>query len=270
MHDPHVVALHYRIEHDNSVDYRNAKPFVHEEPKFRLEVREEKARFDLKIHCATEGDARKFIEAYISVWEFEASLNHGPNYFRLKFDRAEIEDRNPAPGPIKLSVTARAGAPTARGNLTVVPPDYPQPPSGLALDPNVRTMHGRYMGYRSDHELLAAMAYFCLTVLEDSVLEKSKRKRRSSPRRRKAARYYRIEGQVLDKIGELSSSKGGAKARKADGIDEEMTSQECRFLEDATKAIIRRAAEKVCNSANDLPEILLSDFPMPDISASSI
>ena len=33
-------------------------------------------------------------EAYISAWEFDASLNHGPDYFRLKFDRAQIEDRN--------------------------------------------------------------------------------------------------------------------------------------------------------------------------------
>ena len=118
-------------------------------------------------------------------------------------------------------------------------------------------------GYRlRSAEPLAAMAYFCLSILENvkhNVLQNSKQKQQNP--RSKAAEYYRIEEQVLDKIGELSSSKGGAEARKADGVDKDMTNQERRFLKDATKAIIRRAAEKVYNSANDLPEILLSDFP---------
>ena len=45
MNDPHVVALLYRVEHDEAVDYSNAKPHVSDEPAFRLEVKDNQARF---------------------------------------------------------------------------------------------------------------------------------------------------------------------------------------------------------------------------------
>ena len=76
MHDPHVVALHYRIEHHNSVDYGNTKPLVREERAFRLEVREKKARFELKIHYGTEDDARELILNRHRV--LRSSLMFGP------------------------------------------------------------------------------------------------------------------------------------------------------------------------------------------------
>ena len=40
MNDPHVVALIYRVEHENSVDYRETKPLIREEPAFRVEIKD--------------------------------------------------------------------------------------------------------------------------------------------------------------------------------------------------------------------------------------
>ena len=34
MNDPHVKAIHYFIEHDDSVDYSDAAPLVHEDEIF--------------------------------------------------------------------------------------------------------------------------------------------------------------------------------------------------------------------------------------------
>ena len=102
MNDPHVVALIYDIEHGASVDYEEAEPFIREEPAFRLEVKDKKARFELKGHYAKESAARESIEEYIRVWEFDACLNNGSDSFKLRFDKAEIKDRNPTPGQVSI------------------------------------------------------------------------------------------------------------------------------------------------------------------------
>ena len=249
MNDPHVVALLYRIEHGRSVDYGKAKPLDHEEASFRVKIENEQVRFEFKEHLATEDDARKAIEDYIRVWEFDAGLRMGPNSFKLKFDRAQIEDRNPTPGVVDVSFHFRAGLPKVTVTATVSPPCYPPPPSALKLTPNVRTMYERYMGYLQGREPLATMAYFCLTVLQ------------GPKRKRYAARRYATNFEVLNKIGYLSSERGGERARRAQGKDNDLTGQDRRFLKEAIKAVIRRAAEKAHAPDRDLPEISLLDLP---------
>ena len=249
MNDPHVVALLYQIDHGRSVDYRDAKPIDREEEGFCVRVENERVRFEIKEHYATEDAARKAIEDYIRAWEFSAGLRGGPNYFKLKFDRAQIEDRKPTPGVVSLSAHFRAGVPTATATLTVSPPCYPPPPSGLKITPDVQTMYERYIGYLQGREPLPSMAYFCLTTLEHS------------RGRKKAAAMYGIELGVLKKIGYLSSEKGGQQARKGPGKDNDLTAQDCHFLKEAIKVIIRRAAKKAHDANSNLPEISLSDLP---------
>ena len=260
MNDPHVVALFYRVEHGNSVNYREAKPLIREEPAFRVEVQDNQARFELKAHYATEEDARKAVKDYIDDWEFDACLEHSPDYFRLKFDRAQIEDRNPPPprpGVKNIAMTFRGAPGTWSVALTSVVLNYPAPPSGVHFgDPNVQTMHQRYMGYRRGNEPLASMAYFCLSVLEHSTGQKEK------GRRKAAAQKYQINPSVLAEIGKLSSEKGGLDARKGVGVDNDFTNQERAFLKQAIKRIIRRAAEKAHSPDKVFPQILLSDLPL--------
>ena len=116
---------------------------------------------------------------------------------------------------------------------TVLPPCYPQPPSGLELTPDVESMYTRYIGYLQDKEPLASMAYFCVTVLVDPFAGIAE-----------AAREYRVSRNVLCEIRKLSSTRGGRQARKADGKGQDLTDQERRFLKKATKAVIERAAQK--------------------------
>ena len=137
---------------------------------------------------------------------------------------------------------------------TVGVPEYPLPPSDIALNPDVETMYTRYMGYRRGNEPLASMAYFCLTVLEHSTSLEEKGEHA-------AVQKYQIGKAVLKKIRVLSSRKGGQFARKGDAVTNDFTSQECSFLEQAIQRIIRRAAEKARNPDKVLPQILLSDLP---------
>ncbi len=202
MNDPHVVALIYNVDHGDSVIYDEAEPLFQEEKGVRLEVKDKKAWFYLKDHYATEADARKVIEEYIRNWEFNACLQGGPDYFKLKFERAQIEDRNPpprTPGVVALAATASFGCLRVSASLTVTNKvsRYPSPPSDVTITPDVQKMYDRYMAHRRSREPLAGTAYFCLTLVEHL-----------GNGRPAAAEYFQISRNVLDKIGELSTERG--------------------------------------------------------------
>ena len=259
MNDPHVVALWYRIEHGDSVDYGEAQPLDHVETGFRVKAEQGRVCFEFKDHYATEDAAREAIEDYIRVWEFEAGLLGGPHSFKLTFDRAQITDRKPVPGVGGVSVHFLVSTPTVTlVKARVVKTHYPPPPSGVMLTPDVQTMYDRFQGYRLGREPLASMAYFCVTVLETSAGQTCKK---GEQVREAAAKKYGIQPKVLRKIAKLSSERGGQQARKATGKDNDLTAQESRFMQEAIKAVIRRAAEKAHAPDSDLPEISLSDLP---------
>ena len=257
MNDPHVDALIYTVEHGDSVDYTSAEPLAHIGALFRLRVDGLRVRFEMLEHFATEGDARAVVDPFIRQWEFDTTLNRGPDTFTLLFHHAEVVDRRPPPGSrgdLGLRIVARAGVPTARVNLRAVTP-YPSPPAtGVALTPDVVTMWHRYLGYRRGAEPLPSMAYFCYRLLRSPTDEPSI----SLP---DVARKYRVSKPVLVTIRRLSSERGGALARRPEGIGKELTSSEVRFLEDALRTLIRRAAEVAHDPDVDRHPICMSDLP---------
>ena len=123
----------------------------------------------------------------------------------------------------------------------------------MKITPDVQSMYDRFAGYRLGKEPLASMASFCLTVLEIS-----------TGRRQTAAEQYRIDRAVLDQIGNLSSEKGGPPARKAAGLGRPLTPSDTRFLEEAIKALILRAAEVAHDPHASRAEITLTDLPNAD------
>ena len=260
MNEPHVVALHYAVEHHNSVNYQNASPVRHETPKFHLTLEDDSARFELKEHFADEDEARKTVEPFIKHCEFEVGLRNGPGQFKLRYERPEIVDRNPSPpeststpGTRNLRASLVLPAPTFTASVTLVSPRYPSPPSGGevdANDPDVETMYRRYERYRLGREPLPTMAFFCLTVLESKFQS-----------RQNAARKCRIDVQILHTIGELTDKKGGDEARKAKGSGKDLTRQEKRFLKKAIEETIFRAAQVAADESQCLPTITLATLP---------
>ena len=264
MNDPHVVTLVYRIEHSDSIGYTKAAPLCHDEKGFRLSIADAKVRFEMKDHFPTIEAADEALTKFRRLWEFDAQLKCGADAFRLVLDRgnSEIIDRNSAPG--HLSVLGAEGVTVTDSiKLFVEPSRYPEPPSDIALTPDVEKMHMRYMDYEKGQDKLANMANFCLTVLEDSTnLEASTKKQKN--RRAAAAKEYNIDKRVLDKIGCLAANKGGEDARKADGLGTEFSPQDRRFLEQAVKAVIYRMAERAYSLDKQLPMISLSELPTLD------
>ena len=244
MNDPHVVALIYQIEHGQAVDYREAKPIDHEEPDFCVKIVKEKVRFEFKKHHATAKAAQKAIEEYICAWEIDAGLRQGgPNYFTLKFAHAQIEDRNPTGGEGHLRNSS--GRHSDRDSKGYRRQGVSSTAIGVDDHPDVRTLYDRYMGCRQGKEPLPSMAYFCLTVIERDPTQKE------------------CSSGVRKTIRHLSSGKGGQQARKAGGKDKDLTDQDRRFLDEAIKAIIRRAAERAHDPDGDRQPISMSDLPAP-------
>ena len=268
MNDPHVKAIHYFIEHDDSVDYRDVAPLVYEDELFRVKADKDEVVFEPKNHYTTEEDARSAVEGLVRRWDFEAALRTGSARFKLIYARVDIIDRNPdrnppPPGVIPVSAIFHSRGGKIQARVTKVVAEYPCPPSGKALDPDdpdASYMLSRLDLYRQGREPLAAVANLCLTVLEDSAHRVAGGK---EDKRTSAANHNQISRKVLEKVGTLSAKKGGPVARKAEGRSDPFTKEEALFLEAAITAFIRRAAEKAADRSRNLPVITMADLPKP-------
>ena len=258
MNDPHVAALIYQVRHHEGSITAEPCLLEFEAPGFRVAVIDGEARFEMEEHYASEDDARCVVEPYIENWEFDACLEHGPDYFKLDFSKSKIIHRSPAepiPGVavgVRAAIEAIGSLGEARG--CVLPLGYPSPPAVVygydRLD--VRTLVHRYEGCRQGKAQLPSFAYFCVTVLEDSVGPGARL-------RIKAASRYRVEKEVLDRIGCLCDGKGGREARKGKAVGTPFTTEERDFLERATISLIRRVAEYY-GGARKLRTISLSEL----------
>lgn len=265
MNDPHVTALHYWVEHDESVDYDDARPLEYENELFRVCINNRQVTIRPKVHYASEEEAREAVEIFIRNWEFDAALNLGGSKFSLRYSAADISDRNPTPSPpgvVQLSV-----APIRLGHLQfsvqrlrIRTESYPSPPLGPMLEVDtqfVQAMLSRLERFQKGREPLASMAYFCLTTLRNNT-PKGEGKASNDNQVRG---YYAISRQVLKQVSRLSSERGGSEARKGGGLGKDFTNEEKRFLVAAVRAFIRRAAEKETNPGHCLAEITLADLP---------
>ena len=107
------------------------------------------------------------------------------------------------------------------------------------------------------------MAYFCLTFLEWMANEEIGRHNNQKIKGRDAAtEYFQVSKKVLDRIGNLSTKRGGpSEARKREGVKQDLTAAERRFLRKAVEIMIRRTAEKAHAPGKNLVTISLCDLP---------
>lgn len=249
MADRRVTALLYRIEHNDTVDYEKAPPLEFEAPDFSVYVRDGTVRFTLKQDVDDLERARAIVEPFIRTWELWAAVERGSGEFTLRYSTAEIVD--PLADPHRVSLAATMSFKVSMDAvLHVSRGTFPAPPVGpVFVSADVEVMAERYALFRQRRDTLAAMAYFCLTLLE------------MGRGRREAAMVYGIDQAVLKKLGELTSTKGGHAARKAHGLAAAYTPQETAWIDAAVKAIIRRASEVAGDPTPALPLIRMADLP---------
>ena len=253
MNDPHVEALEYSIQYDpDIINWSGAEPMHVREEDFAVRAENGRVRFEFSAHHASEQEARSAVEkSYIPIWELNVGLTRGPNAFTLRFERSEIVDRDPPPGPLRPRVSLRSGYPTISAKAGPPrPPAYPEPPrDGLKRTPGVEAMFQRYLRHRRGAETLPATAYFCLTELD-----------RMAGGRDKVAAHFSISRNVLDRIGRLSAEKGGTVARKAKGRNAPYSPDEERFLTSAIETLIRRVAQVEYGPDPTREKITLNDI----------
>ena len=212
MNDPHVEALIYLIEHDSTVSYEDAEPIEIDRPDFCLKVEDGRARFELKEHYATAGEARDALQPFVDQWVFKVTFNSGPDKFGLRFERSEIRD--PKPGVAAISAHISTGVPTVRATVRVSK-QYPLPPSEDAMDIHnfhVQRMFEQYMDYRAGQRLTVIAQVCCeeFETFRDELKD--------------AAGRLKVSHNVIREVRKIANNKGGQQARHASAIDHPLTS----------------------------------------------
>lgn len=252
MRDPHVVSLHYLLETDDTVSYKNPPLLSHAFGPFSIQLAKNELCVTMKEHFASVPAARMTVEDYLRAWELDVALRFGPGELRFSYKDAEVIDRHPPPpgtpqvielaGTINITMSGSASLHVARAA-------YPAPPTRFRVTPDVETLWHRYSGHKEGREPLLSMAYFCLTLLESDGRGRSG-----------AAQRFGIDLAILGKLGEITSTRGDdATARKVHGkAPLPLTDVERAWVEAAMKAVIRRVAEF---APGDPISLIMSDLP---------
>jgi len=249
-----VVALTYGIGHEQNVDYSNAEKVVdNRHPDFCVLVEAGEVRFQFKTPME-EAAARNVVNGYIDRWEFFIRLKPWLDAFELRFKFAEHYNDESQPN-VHSRTTIESTYIHDNAQATWQASEHPRFPSEEQLrtnisDPVVQNMHRRFMGYLQDGQLLAGMAYFCVDSIEEEAWRRYEERERQAGRnnvkrpkvRKLAAKEFDIKLERLDRVGKLSSERGGQEARKARGVGKEFTAEERKFLECAVIEMIEKAA----------------------------
>ena len=168
MNDPHVVALTYRVEHSETVDFKQAPPLTVDRGIFRVTIDAGKATIEMIDHFDSVQAARAVVDPFLREWELAADLKHPEERFRFVYERSNVIDQSPSTSGARIQV------PTAHIIMTgfdvvmhVGRRQWPEPPVGIALSPDVETLRRRWLGYvlEKEEKLLAA-AYWALSMIE--------------------------------------------------------------------------------------------------------
>ena len=266
MNDPHVEELVYHIETGEGLNFQDPLPLEDETNAFRMTLEDGVATFFMKEHHPTEEDARQAVEGYLRAWELYVALEYDRSELRFVFDRPKIVDRDPppplprgTPQTVELEAAAVAVG-VASVNLVVHRRQYPRPPRDFVADPDSRAMWEQYERYKEGRDRLLPMAYSCLTRLQ----HRARNHPVKGNTRMRTASMYRVDYQVLDTLGRLTTTLGDEiEARKLGPQSEPRapTAQEVKWIEAALKLLIRRAGQYAADSQRDWPPLTMADLP---------
>ena len=255
MNDPHVKSMFYRLKTDESLTFDDPPALEREFPSFRIKLSSGLLSMEMKDHYPDEATARQAVEPFLRSWELDVALKSGRSEILFDFSSAEVVERSPQlPGNTRI-LKAGAGMYTLKGfpaKLIVSRKQFPEPPTNLKFSVDVESLWNRYQAYIAGRETLLGMAYFCLTLIEWSAT------------RKKAAQRYKIDIQVLSKLGELTSEWGDrSEARKLGPRAKQvaLSSTQREWVLQAVRALIRRKAEYDFDPNSNMSPVTMSSLP---------
>jgi len=256
MNDPHVKYLIYKLKLDKNISFDKPPALKEVYQVFEITLENDLLTVEMRDHFAEEAKARRVVDPFIKCWELDIALTQGRREVQFEFVTAEIIDRNPSTPGQSQTIEAGAGMIAITGFEAIVQvtrKNYPRPPRQLSYTPDVESLWKRYEGYLDGREPLMSMAYFCLSLLQSS-----------TKGRANAASIYKVDPQVLDKLGELTSERGDkSEARKLDRSSTltPLTGPEISWIQEALKTLIRRKSEFDFDPNANLSLITLSSLP---------
>jgi hypothetical protein len=254
MKDPHVVTLTYHLRVEPGRTYKNPTPVTVDRPEFAGVLANGIFTVTMVAHFATADEAKDSVDPVLRAWELSAVVGRGHD-ISFQFDSAEVVDRAPPPpGTVFAHVQGLVSRVTVGSSFSaeVSSPDYPKPPATFVASAIVETLCARYNRWRKGNESLYSMAYFCDTVLRGATDS------HKGSTRQEAAKKYAIELEVLRKVGELSSLRGGdLEGRKAG--TKVATPSEQDWLQAAISAIILQVGAIDAGSAT--ATLKMTDLP---------
>jgi len=256
MRDPHVVALRYRLVPTETISFDQPPTVERDTEAFQIRLADNIVTFEMLEHHASEESARERVEPYLRAWEILDALDKGRPEMSFEFEWADVIDRDPLPpgvGQVIHAKAAMAAAGALDATLHFTRSQYPEPPDRFVLSDDVKVMWGRYNAYLNGEERLDAMAYACLSKLEER-----------AGRREQAAKQYNISSKVLNELGRLTTEVGDEQtARKYRGRKERRsyTRAEQTWIKAALRAVIRRAGQWAYDSEAQWPKLTMNDLP---------
>lgn len=236
MNDPHVVSLKYRLLETGFITFNDPPDIDIKTPDFRGRLSKGILTLEPKEHFDSEAQVRPLADDFVRSWEISAGLQSDRPVFDFHFEGSHMEDRNPDPGATSVHLSEHIHM-SETVQIERSAPAYPAPPQDFKFIPEVEVLWNRYFRFIEGGELLLSMAYFCLTFMESRFLKGDKRKQ--------VASHYSIHIDVLNKLGELTSTRGdNITARKASGAPMALSDSEAAWINATIKAIIKHLATR--------------------------
>jgi hypothetical protein len=252
MKDPHIDSLCYKLVLGEGVDFLKAPPIEEETKDFIFYLSEKEVIFKMKTHFAKESDARKiadeFLNTYLIVWGLEYNYN-----VKFLFKSSNIIDRQPSVNNVLKVCINTAVNIECKCDIRVSHAKFPKPIKSFIISPDVHTIYSRFNAAMHGKETLLSMAYMCFTIVVTS-----------AGSRDAAAKKYNIDKQVLNKWGEIASTKGsGREARKLTKQGYlPLEPKEKEWIIGLIKKVIIRLGNYAYNPNQSFPKISFSDLPL--------
>lgn len=256
MNEPVVESLNYILKTSDEISFDNPPILEEEFTSFKLRLENGSLNIEMKNNCATEEQARSFVEPYLKAWELDNFLTFGRKEFWFEFLNSKIVDKNPKCFDGAGTAYPKTGLIIITGfspTVHVSRNKYPSPPKKIKYSLDVESLINRFEGFQNGKEPLLSMAYFCLTIIESS-----------AGSRTKAVEKYSIRRDVLNKLGDLTSERGDkSEARKVKNrlSFEPLTMPEQNWIIKTLKLLIRRKAEYDFDPYATFQEITMGELP---------
>jgi hypothetical protein len=256
MSEKHVVSISYCVSSDKNISYNNPPAVNVSREAYDLMLADGILTVTMKEHHPTLGSAIERVRNELRAWEIQTALELGPGHIKFEYKDAEIVDLDPPPSgvPQVLSMDVACGLSlSVTADCHIAKGRYPDPPSRFAASPMVEHLWNRYEMYLAKRDLLTTMGYVCLSMIQSD-----------AGSRRQASVKYKIDRDVLDKLGSLTSDVGDeSTARKFDqrSTKRAHTATEKSWVEEVVKHIIHRVGEYDFDASAALSPITMASLP---------